>query len=137
MDALVAFMQETDIPAWISFSCRDGRHISDGTPIVTCAAKLANVPQVVAVGINCTAPKYLPELITAVRENGDQPIIIYPNSGEVYNPQSKTWFGTADPQGFGTAAQAWRNLGANVIGGCCRTGPAHIQVLADRFRQNS
>src|SRR3546814_3381819 len=32
--ALVRALEKVpEIPAWVSFSCRDGRHICDGTPI--------------------------------------------------------------------------------------------------------
>lgn len=133
-EALLPLLDTSPIPAWFSFSCRDGRHISDGTPITDCANLLKNHPKVAAIGINCTPPKHLAELINATRQTCDLPIVIYPNSGEVYNPENKTWYGTADPQGFGTAASHWQALGATIIGGCCRTTPKHIQALANQIQ---
>ena len=57
---LARLLAETpDRFAWFSFSCRDGEHISDGTPIRECAALFENDPQVVAVGVNCTAPRLI------------------------------------------------------------------------------
>ena len=45
-----------ETPAWFSFSCRDGAHLRDGSPVREVAARCARVPNVVAIGMNCTAP---------------------------------------------------------------------------------
>jgi homocysteine S-methyltransferase len=123
--------------AWFSFSCRDGRHISDGTPLTVCAEYLAQLEQVAAVGINCTPPRFIPELIKEVTAVTSKPVIVYPNSGEQYDPVEKRWLGESVPAEFGTFSREWRKLGAAVIGGCCRTGPAHIRQIRDRFQQRT
>lgn len=136
--ALVRLLDETpDVYAWFSFSCRDGRHISDGTPIADCARFLADRPRVAAVGINCTPPRFIPDLIRAISTATDKPIIVYPNSGETYDPVNKCWLGESVPAEFGTYSREWRKLGAALIGGCCRTTPAHIRQISDRFRKRS
>lgn len=121
--------------AWFSFTCRDGGHISDGTPIAECAAYLAGRPGVAAVGVNCTPPRYIPDLIRALTAATTTPIIVYPNSGESYDAATKRWRGESVPAEFGTFSREWRKLGAALIGGCCRTTPAHIRQIADRFRR--
>jgi homocysteine S-methyltransferase len=115
--------------AWFSFSCRDGAHISDGTPLAECAAFLAGFEQVAAVGINCTAPRYLPGLIAEVRRVTDKPIVVYPNSGERYDGVAQGWVGLSEPADFGSDSRRWAAAGARLIGGCCRTGPAHIRQI--------
>jgi homocysteine S-methyltransferase len=134
--ALVQLLNETPgIYAWFSFTCRDGAHISDGTPVAECAAFLANFAQVAAVGINCTPPRLIPDLIRAISAATDKPIIVYPNSGEIYDPAGKRWLGQSVPTEFGTYSREWRKLGAGLIGGCCRTTPEHIRQISDRFRK--
>ncbi|GII76085.1 homocysteine S-methyltransferase YbgG [Sphaerisporangium rufum] len=115
--------------AWVSFSCRDGGHLADGTPLEECAALFAGNPQVVAVGVNCVPPSLVGKLIP--RLDG-APVIVYPNSGESWDPAARRWRGIADPEEFGDAARAWRDAGAAYIGGCCRTTPDHIR----RVRQS-
>ncbi len=133
--ALHQLLQETpDVPAWISFSCRDGQHISDGTSLADCAALLDDAPNLVAVGVNCTPPRLMPELITAVQSATHKPIILYPNSGEGYDAQHHCWIGDTDPSEYGTISREWRKMGASLIGGCCRTRPSHIQQIRDRTR---
>lgn len=118
--------------AWISFTCRDGRHVAHGERIQDCAATVAGCPQVVAVGINCTGPHLASELIgEAYRGTGGRkPLIAYPNSGESWDATTRTWRGEADTKRYGAMAREWFEAKAQAVGGCCRTGPAHIAEVA-------
>ncbi|MBC8099432.1 MAG: homocysteine S-methyltransferase, partial [Armatimonadetes bacterium] len=122
------------ISAWISFSARDGTHISHGERLANCAARLDAHPQIAAIGVNCTAPQYIPDLIRAALSGTQKPMIVYPNSGENYDATTKTWGGEASCDAFGAQALTWYNTGARVIGGCCRTTPEHIRAVAVALR---
>ncbi|RCG28314.1 homocysteine S-methyltransferase [Sphaerisporangium album] len=125
--AIARLLEDTpNVNAWVSFCGRDGEHISDGTPLERCAALFAGNPQVVAVGVNCTAPSHVKSLIGCLTES---PIIVYPNSGETWDARQRRWEGLADPMEFGAAAREWRDAGAVFIGGCCRTTPEHIRQI--------
>lgn len=115
--------------AWISFSCRDGGHNSEGEDIAECAARLHDIKQIVAVGVNCTAPQYVPSLLRRMRSETAKPLIAYPNSGERYEASSKQWFGSPGAASFGEQAALWYAQGARLIGGCCRTGPEDIHSV--------
>lgn len=129
-EVLCELLSAVTTPAWISFSCKDGHHICDGTPIVECAALFASHPRVFAVGVNCTAPQFLPSLIADLRSAAPTKVtLVYPNSGEEFELPTRTWKGTADPLDCGLAAENWRKLGATWIGGCCRVSPAHIRAI--------
>lgn len=121
------------IYAWISYSARDGGHTNQGEPIAEAVAAAAH-PQVAAVGINCTAPHFIPDLIRAIRGATDKPILVYPNSGEEYDSVAMTWRGQSECDAYATDAAGWHRLGARLIGGCCRTTPAHIRALAAALR---
>jgi homocysteine S-methyltransferase len=86
------------------------------------------------VGINCTAPRYLPALIRTIRFATGKPIVVYPNSGETYRADLGRWEGTATCVEFATEAERWYASGARLIGGCCRTTPDHIAELAGWIR---
>ena len=128
--AIVRALRQEDIHihAWFSFSCRDAAHISDGTEITACARFLNDVPEAAAIGLNCTAPQYVEELIRAIRSETAKPIVVYPNSGEHYDTSDQSWHGAAE--NFGRAAHRWRSAGARLIGGCCRTTPREIAEIA-------
>ena len=37
------------------------------------------------------------------------------------------------PEDFAAQAQQWLGAGAQVVGGCCGTGPEHIRSLKERL----
>ncbi len=128
---LAHLLEDVDTPAWVSFCCRDARHLGDGTKVEDAAALFRDHPRVVALGINCTAPQYFPGLIGRLRMAlPELPLLVYPNSGEQYDAPRQCWTGTVDPHDVAEAARSWLRAGARGIGGCCRTGPEHIRAMA-------
>ena len=117
--------------AWFTFTARDEIHISHGETIVECAAFLDSNPQVAAIGINCTSPLYINGLIRNLYNATKKPIIVYPNSGEIYDAATNQWLGETSCDAFGMQARAWYANGARIIGGCCRTTPEHIKQVAN------
>lgn len=133
--ALCDLLETSSTPAWISFCCRNGEQISDGTAIEDVVSPFRNHPTVQAIGVNCTSPQFVLPLIERIKATvPDMAVIVYPNSGEVFQPRSKTWSGTETAQDWKTAARKWRDAGARVIGGCCRTGPAQIRAVRDAMQ---
>ncbi len=129
--ALVTLLREfPDAYCWLSFSARDGLHISSGEEIRECAGWLNGHEQVAAVGINCTAPEHVSSLIAEIRKGTDKPIIVYPNSGEQYDATTKSWGGKPDGLSYGEYARKWFEQGAQLVGGCCRTTPLDIREIA-------
>lgn len=122
--------ESTDKPAWISFQCRDETHVAGGTPIKECTELVNTYSQIEAIGINCVPPALVSPLINEITTAGTEKYIaVYPNSGEVYHADTKTWHGTGDPASCGIMAGEWFQKGARLIGGCCRTGPEHIASI--------
>lgn len=129
---LTEILKTTNKSAWISFSCKDEQHINDGTPINKCVDYIENHSKIFAIGINCTAPKHVSGLIKTIKSaSNTKRIVVYPNSGEAYNAESKNWLGLSDPKSFIEMAKEWIDLGANIIGGCCRIGPDHIKHIKE------
>ena len=127
---LCELLEDVRSPAWISFSCRDDRHIGDGTPLEQAARLFRKHPRVLAIGINCTAPHLISSLIDRVKAAApDKAIVVYPNSGEKYHAGNHSWSGTVSPVECAAGARAWRDAGAKLIGGCCRMGPQHIAAM--------
>lgn len=128
---LSEILETTKKPAWISFSCKDDKHISDGTPIDKCAALFAHHPTVFAVGVNCTSPKFISDLIQSIKtKSGNKKIVVYPNSGATYHADSKTWSSLSNLSSCEVMAKEWINLGADIVGGCCGIGPQQIKAMS-------
>jgi homocysteine S-methyltransferase len=115
--------------AWLSFSCRDGLHNSQGELLGDCVAALEGFEQIVAVGVNCTAPQHIASLVEQMHARTAKPLLVYPNSGEHYDGLHKTWHGNPGASHFAEQARGWHAKGARLIGGCCRTGPDEIAAL--------
>jgi homocysteine S-methyltransferase len=135
-EVLVRLVEERDARAWLSYQCRDGRSTAAGEPIEEAVA-IADSASIVAIGVNCTAPRYVPSLLAAAAAVTSTPLIAYPNGGDAWDPVARRWLETAPGDGFDPVAVAgWTSLGAGWLGGCCGTGPDDIaalsRALADR-----
>ena len=115
--------------AWISFTCQDGAHLSDGTPVEEIAAEFADCGRVAWVGVNCTGARRLAELIPRFGAASGKPVVAYPNGDGRWDPVRKVWETPAETADLPQLALEWRRLGATVIGGCCRTRPEDIQAI--------
>lgn len=134
-EALLALVEEFDVESWFSFTLRDGGHISDGTPLAEVAALCGAQPRVAAIGVNCVPLNLVSPALEALRNTTDKPLLAYPNSGESYDAVTKTWSPGAGanaggPSSLAEGAGTWHDLGARLIGGCCRTTPRDIAAVA-------
>ncbi|MGR6545899.1 homocysteine S-methyltransferase [Paenibacillus tundrae] len=135
---LVTLLKEfPDTSAWLTFSLQDGTTISEGTPLAECARQLGNEPQIAAIGLNCAPMEVVTEAIHILAQSSDKPIIVYPNSGEVYDAETKTWSGQGTCGSISEASEQWVAAGAQIIGGCCRTTPHQISELAKKWRNET
>jgi homocysteine S-methyltransferase len=133
---LIALEESPEVAAWISFTCRDETRVAHGERLRDCGRLLDSHPQVVAVGINCTAPALILSLLNELRPATTKPIVVYPNSGETWDASSRSWQGDVDPGELASRSAAWRAAGAHAIGGCCRTTPEQIHGLRAAFEKN-
>lgn len=120
--------------AWLSFSLKDGTSISEGTPLELCAQTFGSEPQIAAIGLNCAPMEVVTEAVNILSRASDKPVIVYPNSGEVYDAATKTWSGQGTCGSMSDASEQWVAAGAKIIGGCCRTTPHQIGELAKKWR---
>ncbi|MFT6107897.1 MAG: homocysteine S-methyltransferase [Planctomycetota bacterium] len=135
-EAIRRLLTENPAPcAWVTFSCRDGEHIACGHTIEEAASVFDDLPQVIAVGVNCTEPEHVGSLIRRLRARGGaKEIIVYPNSGEAYCAETKTWSEGSRSQGLASLAPTWHAAGARLIGGCCRVAASELREIADALR---
>lgn len=136
-EALLSLLQEfPQKSAWLSFSCKDTELVCHGESLADCAQLAGEYEQVLAVGLNCTDPTHVNALLESLPEL-DTPLVVYPNSGERWNPDDNRWTGDGCES---MPVSDWYDRGARVIGGCCRTSVddvlrmradliAHIQSL--------
>jgi 5-methyltetrahydrofolate--homocysteine methyltransferase len=93
-----------------------------------------------AVGFNCgttTLDEYVElakRYVSAVRAlSKDVPVFAEPNAGKPELIDGKAVY-KVTPEEFADAAQKIYAAGVTIIGGCCGTGPEHINALAKKLR---
>ena len=119
--------------AWVTFSIRNGDRLADGTSLSEAARKVGERDCVDAVGMNCGPREIVAPALDRLAESG-KPLIVYPNSGETYDPSTKTWHSPVHGAGWDSFVPLWERKGARSIGGCCRTLPADIAQIAKLIR---
>jgi homocysteine S-methyltransferase len=125
--AMLRAAEGTGIPVWLSYTI-DGVTTRAGQPLADAFALAAGNDQVSAVGVNCCAPQDAGPAIALARTVTGKPVVVYPNSGERWDGTTRSWSGTGtfDP----ALVRSWCAVGASLIGGCCRVGPAAISAIA-------
>uniref|UniRef100_A0A0E0JPA8 Hcy-binding domain-containing protein n=1 Tax=Oryza punctata TaxID=4537 RepID=A0A0E0JPA8_ORYPU len=121
--AYAELLEENDvrIPAWFSFTSKDGHSAASGDPITECAAVAESCARVGAVGVT------------------SKPVVVYPNSGETYVAETKEWVesaGGASETDYVSCVGKWGQAGAALVGGCCRTSPATVRAISRALRES-
>jgi S-methylmethionine-dependent homocysteine/selenocysteine methylase/SAM-dependent methyltransferase len=140
MDAIEALVA-TGIPVWTSFRrCRHGvcgvfgQHWGgpEGDEFGRTARRLEDLG-VRALLINCLPPDHIPGMLPWLRDFTDLPLGVYPNLG-YYTDDGWSFDKTVGAEQYGDLAAAWREEGAQLVGGCCGTRPEHIAGAIARVR---
>lgn len=149
------------LPAcWISLACRNGQELNDGSKLQEALKAVDELDPtgllIQAVGINCCHSEHVQSLVQILVQHSMQQstknhrrtprgIVIYPNSGEEWDAETKTWkegtglgedalqdvFATRLMEAVAVIDQEW-TLGPRpriVLGGCCRTRPETVRAL--------
>jgi homocysteine S-methyltransferase len=119
--------------AWLSLTCADGRRTRRGEDVAAVFRMASSSERLVAAGVNCTAPEHVTPLLAAAVEGSGKPAIAYPNSGELWKAETRSWTGPGAVVDATLAAE-WVATGATYVGGCCRVGSADIGRLAAGLR---
>lgn len=120
------------VDAWVTFCCRDGHRLSDGTPIGDAVRAVTRTGRLTAVGLNCTPPQHVESLLRDARRVSDLPLVAYPNWGRAWDGKVFEWIeGPGVVEFPPELLDRWYAAGARVIGGCCGIGPVGIAGVAE------
>jgi homocysteine S-methyltransferase len=133
-EALVGLVRQLGMPAWLSFTI-DGATTRAGQPLTEAFAVAVGAPEIVAVGVNCCAPGDVLPAVGIARDVTGKPVIAYPNSGESWDAQRRSWVGAS--RFTAELASQWVTAGARIVGGCCRVRPDDIAALAQTVAESS
>ena len=127
--ALLAVKETANIFTIVSMTYEKDGHTLGGTDPVSALITLQSLGAD-AVGCNCsTGPEKMLEFIAVMKPYATVPLVAKPNAGVPRLEGGKTVF-DMDATTFASYGRKLAAVGANIIGGCCGTTPAHIKKLA-------
>ncbi|QIM19726.1 homocysteine S-methyltransferase [Leucobacter coleopterorum] len=125
--ALREALSDLATPAILSFTVADGR-LRSGESLVDAVRIAESTPNILAIGVNCSAVADTDRALRIMREASELPLIAYPNSGEVWDANARSWLGSA--QSLVAYVPEWLALGVKLIGGCCRVDTGELAEIA-------
>ena len=127
--AAVRAAKATGLPVLVSFICKDGSQILSGESLAD-AVRAVEPLRPDAILVNCVAPETAAECLLTMGRETRIPLGCYPTAGEPDMARGTWRFDSAwTPERFAEAAGTWVARGAQIVGGCCGTGPDHIRAL--------
>ena len=87
------------------------------------------------IGTNCgNGFEQMIEIVRAIRRvDATTPVLVHANAGKPQYVDGKTVF-PETPEMMVAHLDELLAAGANIVGGCCGTGPAHIRAIAEKIR---
>ncbi len=128
--AVLAAKEVCDLPVFITTVYDGGGKLLTGANPETMVAILEGL-RVDALGMNCSlGPAQMMGIVPRLAENSSTPVIVKPNAGLPRSENGKTVYDVG-PDEFASLMRQIVEYGANIVGGCCGTTPAHIRALVN------
>src|ERR671919_60665 len=109
----------------------------NGTEISAALTSLAPFP-IDVIGMNCgTGPKHMTESIRYICENAPLPVSVLPNAGLPSVVDGKMHYDETPESFTAQVAHFANDFGANIVGGCCGTTPAHLRLVVEAMQRIS
>jgi methionine synthase I (cobalamin-dependent) len=130
--ALRACKESSPLPVVVCLAFQtdqNGGRTMMGDSAEQCARRLAEAGADV-IGANCgdLDPVQMSRVVALLKAATDRPIVAQPNAGRPRLVEDKTVFDMG-PEPFAEGIAACIRAGAQVVGGCCGTTPAHIRAV--------
>jgi homocysteine S-methyltransferase len=129
--AILAAREVCGLPVIVSFAFTRDDHTLLGETAEAVARRVSRL-DVDAVGVNCSeGPAQVLRLLQAIRqERPELPLVAMPNAGQPHRLGGRIIY-QASPKYLADYALRFFEAGASIIGGCCGTGPKHIQAMGE------
>ncbi len=124
---IALLLSQTRVPWMLSFVIRAGGTLLDGTPLGDAIRSIDDVTGGSALGfaVNCAHASVVTPLPRLIAFQG--------NTSRL-SPEELDGIATVDAESPDAFAAAVARLPLRILGGCCGSGPAHIEALAARLQ---
>jgi 5-methyltetrahydrofolate--homocysteine methyltransferase len=132
--AIQGVHQVSDLPLVVSISYDRGRRTMMGVNPTQAAKELDGLPFDL-IGINCghSLEENLQNLVE-LKQVTAKPIWFKPNAGLPHLDANGNTSYDITPDTMGALSPSWLAAGAQVVGGCCGTSPAHLAAISKYTR---
>lgn len=139
-EAALTAARESGLPVWVGLTVADDDSglLRNGQPLSDAISSMDNLGAAAKL-LNCSKPEAI-NACWEVLSSGHGPIGAYANGFTSITALKPG--GTVDalsarhdlkPERYADFAMRWVEQGANIVGGCCEVGPAHIEAIAKRL----
>ena len=124
-------LSQTNKEIWISITCNENIEFRDGSSFKEACKIISQIEQITTMGINCFSPLLVEKALKELKKYSNKKTLVYPNSGEKYNPKDKYWSGKNEFNNL--MIKNWLSLSPDIIGGCCRVGYNNIKKMREEI----
>ena len=128
---LSKILSQTNKEIWISITCNENIEFRDGSSFKEACKIISQIEQITTMGINCFSPLLVEKALKELKKYSNKKTLVYPNSGEKYNPKDKYWSGKNEFNNL--MIKNWLSLSPDIIGGCCRVGYNNIKKMREEI----
>ncbi|HEY2421216.1 MAG TPA: bifunctional homocysteine S-methyltransferase/methylenetetrahydrofolate reductase [Neobacillus sp.] len=125
--------KETKLPIIAQVSLQEPGFLQNQTPVNE-ALKRLEILGADVIGLNCRlGPHHMLDALEQIEIPAHAYLSAYPNASLPTYTDGKFLY-EGDAEYFRKSAQAFRNQGVRLLGGCCGTTPEHIKAFASELR---
>ncbi len=131
--AVIAAKECCSLPVVASMTFDSSGRTLTGTSPAAAAITLISAGADI-VGLNCsTGPEEMIPFVKSMKEVSSVPLLVKPNAGMPHIAGGRTHFDLSCAD-FRTFVRPLCEAGANLIGGCCGTGPDYIRAINEEIK---
>lgn len=120
------------LPIIVSITIETTGTMLMGTDISAALTTLEPYDIIDVIGMNCaTGPKEMSENVRYLCQNSPKPIFVMPNAGIPENVDGRACYHLSPDELVHWLSHFVKDLGVNIVGGCCGTTKEHIRKLVD------
>lgn len=120
------------LPIIVSITIETTGTMLMGTDISAALTTLEPYDIIDVIGMNCaTGPKEMSENVRYLCQNSPKPVFVMPNAGIPENVGGRACYHLSPQELVDWLLHFVKDLGVNIVGGCCGTTKEHIKKLVD------
>lgn len=128
--AVLAAKENSRLPVVVTMIFDESGKLLTGGDVASVTAMLEGLGAD-AIGFNCgLGPEQMKKLLPQLTACCSLPVVIKPNAGLPVVVNGQTVF-DVEPDAFAESVKMLVEMGADVVGGCCGTTPAHIKRVVE------